>query len=249
MVTTENTFWLALLGRTKPHVSKEQVRADLAVIAGRIDQLSPPRKTSIQIQSATPLSTPEERTYVAAIGAVLLVAVGMVLLIACANVANLLLARATGRRKEIAIRLSVGASRVRLIRQLLTESLMIALLGGALGSLIAGWSSGALFKLMIAHLPRQFSLITVDVGPDLRILGFSLALTAFTGIVFGLAPALQASRPDMNSALKDSGAGGMQAGSGGFLRHTLVGAQVAVCMGVVDRRRFAAAWVVCRADH
>jgi predicted permease len=229
MVTTENTFWLALLGRIKPHVSKDQVQADLAVIAGRIDQLSPPRKTSIQIQYATLLSTPEERTYVAAIGAVLLAAVGMVLLIACANVANLLLARATGRRKEIAIRLSVGASRGRLIRQLLTESLMIALLSGALGSLIALWSSGGLFKLIIAHLPRQFSLLTVDVGPDLRILGFSLALTLLTGIVFGLAPALQASRPDMNSALKDSGAG-VQAGSGGFLRHTLVGTQVAVCM-------------------
>jgi predicted permease len=226
----ENTFWLALLGRTKPNIPMDQVRADLAVIAGRIDQQSPPRKTSVQVQTATLLSMPEERSFVATIGAVLLAAVGMVLLIACANVANLLLARAAGRRKEIAIRLSVGASRGRLIRQLLTESLLVALLGGALGSLIAAWSFGWIVRSVIAHLPRNFPLLTADVGPDLRVLGFSLALTLLTGILFGLAPALQASRQDVNTALKDSGAGVMQAGSSGFLRHTLVAAQVAVCM-------------------
>jgi predicted permease len=227
----ENTFWLALLGRTKPGVSADQVRADLGVIAGRIDQLSPPRKTSVQIHTATLLSRPEERTVIGAVGGVLLAAVGMVLLIACANVANLLLARAAGRRKEIAIRLSVGASRGRLIRQLLTESLLIALLGGALGSLVAVWSFGGMVRFMIAHLPRDLATLSVNVGPDLRVLGFSLALTLLTGIVFGLAPALQASRPDLNMALKDSGAGGgMQAGAGGFLRHSLVAAQVAVCM-------------------
>jgi len=226
----ENTFWLAMLGRTKPGISMDQVRADLGVIAARIDQQSPPRKTSVQIQTATLLSMPEERSFVATVGTVLLAAVGMVLLIACANVANLLLARAAGRRKEIAIRLSVGASRGRLIRQLLTESLLIALLGGALGSLIAVWSFGGILRFVIAHLPREFPILSVNVGPDLRVLGFSLALTLLTGIFFGLAPALQASRPDMNTALKDSGAGVMQAGSSGFLRHALVAAQVAVCM-------------------
>jgi putative ABC transport system permease protein len=211
-------------------MSMDQVRADLGVIAGRIDQLSPPRKTSIQIETATLLSRPEERTVIGTIGTVLLAAVGMVLLIACANVANLLLARAAGRRKEIAIRLSVGAGRARLIRQLLTESLLISLLGGALGSLIAVWSFGGILRFVIAHLPHEFPLLSVNVGPDLRVLGFSMTLTLLTGIVFGLAPALQASRPDLNNALKDSGAGGMQARSGGFLRHTLVAAQVAVCM-------------------
>jgi putative ABC transport system permease protein len=227
----ENNFWLALLGRTKPNISMDQVRADIGVIAGRIDQQSPPRKTSVQIQTATLLSTPEERSFIATVGAVLLAAVGMVLLIACANVANLLLARAAGRRKEIAIRLSMGASRGRLIRQLLTESLLIALLGGGLGSLIAVWSFGGILRFVIAHLPRQFPILPVNVGPDLRVLGFSLALTLLTGIVFGLAPAFEASRPDLNTVLKDSGSdGGAQAGGRDFLRHTLVAAQVAVCM-------------------
>jgi len=221
--------WLVLLGRTKPGVSRAQVRADMAVIAGRIDQQTPGRRTTLQIDTGTLLSLPEARKLVNVVGAILLTAVGMVLLIACANVANLLLARAASRQKEIAIRLSVGASRSRIIRQLLTESLLIALLGGALGSMVAVWSFQAILAFIVAHMPHGTPPLAVGVGPDIRVLSFALALTLVTGIVFGLAPALQASRPDVNAALKQaSGADGRT--RDGFLRSALVGTQVAVSM-------------------
>ena len=224
-----NMSWLVLMGRSKAGVPLSQVRADLGVIAGRIDQLYPGRKTTLAIQTATLLSMPEERQLLTAAGAIILAAVGMVLLIACANVANLLLARAAGRQKEIAIRLSVGASRGRLIRQLLTESLFIALIGGALGSAVAFWSFNAIMRFVVTHLPNGVPPLGFNVGPDLRVLGYSLTLTILTGMVFGLAPALKASQPDLSTTLKSEGAG-LGAKSGGFLRQALVCVQVTVCM-------------------
>ena len=212
--------WLALLGRVKPGISLEQARADLSVIAARIDQAHPGRSTRLTVSTATLLGSPEERRFVRTVGALIMTAVGMVLLIACANVANLLLARATGRRQEIAIRLSVGATRWRLVRQLLTESLLIALLGGALGSVAAFWTFQAIAHYILAHLPRGAPELALNAAPDRWVLAYALGLTLLTGMVFGLAPALRASRQDLNSVLKSGG---------GLMRHVLVGAQVAVC--------------------
>src|SRR5205085_3970389 len=144
----------------------------------------------------------------------------------------LLLARASGRQGESAVRLSIGGSRWRIVRQLLTESLLIAFLGGTLGSIVAFWSVEGIVPFVLAHLPMPgASRLAWNVSPDLHVWGYSLALTALTGIVFGLAPALHAARQDLSTAVKGEGGGLMgKSARGGMLRGTLVGVQVAVCM-------------------
>ena len=155
---------------------------------------------------------------------VLMCMVGLVLLIACANVANLLIARGFMRQREIAVRLSLGASRGRLVRQLLVESLVLSVVGGLLGLVVAV----GLTRTLIALIPTQGPPLLIQATPDLRILGFTFALTLVTGVIFGLLPALRASRPDPWTTLKDTV--GAIAGSGGslFLRKGLVTAQVAL---------------------
>ena len=164
----DNMSWLALLGRTRAGESLPGVRADLDVIAARIDRRHPGRTTSLAIRSATFFSSPEERSFVIPAASVVLAAFALVLLIACANVANLLLARASVRQKEIALRLSMGAGRWRLIRQLLTESLLLSLAGGALGSILAFWSFIRITALVASHLPSDFPPFAVNVAPNLR---------------------------------------------------------------------------------
>ncbi len=155
---------------------------------------------------------------------VLMCMVGLVLLIACANVANLLIARGFMRQREIAVRLSLGATRRQLVRQLLTESLLLAGAGGAVGLVVASGMTRAL----LAYIPVEGAPLLVSPSPDARILAFTFALTLLTGVIFGLLPALRASRPDTWSTLKDTV--GAVAGSGGslFLRKGLVAAQVAL---------------------
>jgi macrolide transport system ATP-binding/permease protein len=231
LFSADNTGWLALLGRMQPGVPLSQVRVDLGLIAARIDQQYPGRTTTLAIRRATFMGRSEERSTALSIGAVLLAAVGLVLLIACANVANLLLARASARQKEIAVRLSIGAGRGRIIRQLLTESLLIAFLGGTLGSLLAFWSAESITRYLLAHLPSGFPRLMLNVSPDLHVWGYSLALTTLTGIVFGLAPALHATRQDLSTAVKGDSEGlAGKAASGGMLRSTFIGVQMAVSM-------------------
>jgi predicted permease len=156
---------------------------------------------------------------------VLMAITGVVLLIACANLANLLLARATGRQKEIAVRLAIGASRGRIVRQLLIETLCLSGLGGLAGLALAFWADKALMAL---YLPADSSGLRISTAPDARILLFTLAVTIMTGVLFGLVPALQATKPDIGRTLKDQ-AGAVVGGHGG-LRKTLVVAQVALSL-------------------
>jgi predicted permease len=210
------------IGRLKPGVSFEQASADLDAVGANLAAAYPDTNKDTGI-TLMPLKT-DVFGSVQGILLVLLGAVSFVLLIACANVANLLLARSTGRSREFAIRSALGASPGRVIRQLLTESVMLGIAGGAIGLLLAKWGTRAILAALPETLPR-----TEEIGIDGRVLLFTLGISVLTGIVFGLVPALKTMRPDMHETLKEGGRGA----SGARHRTQSVFVAVEMAMAVV----------------
>ena len=218
--------WMALLGALKPGISLEQARADLSVITGQM-QTKYPGTMRLEIRSAALFNRPEERGYIFGVGAVVLTAVGLVLLIACANIANLLLARAAGRRREIAVRLALGASRGRLIRQLLTESILLALMGGALGTfIIVRIVRGAATNRDRAFAAGSAAIFFASFAGRARARVFALA-DGVDGcrVWIGAGAAIFASGCE-HGAERRSGDASLRSGRMGKLRNSLVGAQV-----------------------
>jgi putative ABC transport system permease protein len=215
--------YINVVGRLKPGVSVAQARAELTVIADQLARQYPDPQKGWGI-FMMPLQDYLVRD-VKPVLYTLLGAVGCVLLIACANLANLLLARATARHREISIRAALGAGRGRLIRQLLTESVVLALCGGAAGVLLARWGLDTLLALAPTSLPR-----ITEIHLDSGVLFFSLALSVVTGLVFGIAPAWLAARTDMNEALKQGSRGSTEGGARGRLRSALVVVEVTLAL-------------------
>jgi putative ABC transport system permease protein len=218
------SHFLDVIARLKPGVTLEQAQAELTTIAQRIKEQHPDqyeRGFSAKLVSRHEQVVGEIRPVLL----ILLGVVGFVLLIACANVANLLFARAATREREMAIRTALGAGRLRIIRQLLTESLLLSIVGGALGLLLALWGVDLLVALAPSDIPRLS-----EVGLDARVLSFTLLVSLLTGLLFGLAPALRVSKPDLQESLKDGARGASEGFRRQRMRNVLVISEVALSL-------------------
>ncbi len=223
-------------GRLKPGITREQANASLQSLMQQMAKENPKENEGRGVKVlSVGLFLPSIRNGVMSFSWILMAVVGLVLLIACVNLANLLLARATERKKEIAVRLALGANRWRLIRQLLTESLLLSIMGGGLGVLLAFWINDFVARI---SLPMDVKL-TFDLRIDGRVLIFAIGVSLLTGLLFGLLPALQATKPELVPALKDDPSGGGVRRS--FVRNSLVVAQMSlsvlllICAGLMVR--------------
>jgi predicted permease len=234
MLKERGSYWMNVVGRLKPGVSVEQASAEMAAIATRLNHADPDNRavnTQAKVMGEVEGRFEDMGSVFKSAGVIAMAIAGLILLIACANVANLMLARAAARRKEIGIRLALGANRARLVRQLLTESVLLSLAGGGLGLLLAFWVT----DLMQGFIPiLEFKIVENFFSLDSRALVFTLIVSLGTGLVFGLAPAWQSSNPDIVPVLKGDPGTARRGRRRAFgLRNVLVVAQVALSLVVL----------------
>src|SRR5215472_4417130 len=217
------------VARLKEGVRTEQARAELQTIASDLEQAYPLANKGRSFTTQPILESsisPNQRGAFQRAGALMMTVVGIVLLVACFNIANLLLARASGRKREISIRAALGASRARIVTQLLTEAVMLALAGGVLGLGLAFVGRDVMWRFRPPALPAG----SMDLSLDWHVLVFTMFIAVGTGVIFGLVPALQSSRPDLVSELKERAGGDLRKGSRFNVRDVLISLQVAVCL-------------------
>ncbi len=229
-------WWLRILGRVRKAETVERAQSQLSAIAPEIFRATLPAdfegrdqkeylSNSLVLRPAAVGFSQTGRQYRTAL-LTLMAIVGLVLLIACANIANLLLARASARQREFSVRMAIGASRRRVIRQLMTESLLLSMLGAAGGFLMALWGS----RLLVRMLSTQGHPLEIDVSPDPHVLGFAAAVAVLTAVLFGLAPALRATRIELNQSLKESVRNAIGGSTRFHLGKALVAGQVALSL-------------------